>query len=325
MGSIVQDLTYASRTLWRSPAFTIVAILTLAIGIGANTAIFSVVKAVLLEPLAYKDPGRIVAVQTLWTKTNRPGAVSGGDYPDLIAEPSPFTAVARYGGGDLPVETGGQAEFVAAYGVDPGFTDVFQLKPVAGRLITPDEFRTKAIVALVSEGFAVRRDVAGEISAEIGSSYARFSGRGHLLIPLGAGSERLLTRVQFGVGGDELPPHRGFVMGGRGTLLGDEFREWGGRRAALVHLELRTVVPFFGLPAGPARTPGRITLAPYVALGSTDEPFPQMPWQTTPGTRVTLGLGVEWLGLFRIEAGYGTQSRQVHAAFDVTRDFWDIL
>ena len=176
-----------------------------------------------------------------------------------------------------------------------------------------------------SEGFAVRRDVAGEISAEIGSSYARFSATGHLLIPLGAGSERLLTRVAFGVAGDELPPHRGFVMGGRGTLLGDEFREWGGRRAALVHLELRTVVPFFGLPAGPARIPGRITLAPYVALGSTDEPFPQMPWQTTPGTRVTLGLGVEWLGLFRIEAGYGTQSRQVHATFDVTRDFWDIL
>jgi hypothetical protein len=148
---------------------------------------------------------------------------------------------------------------------------------------------------------------------------------GHLLVPLGAGSTRLLTRVQFGVGGDELPPHRGFVMGGRGTLLGDEFREWGGRRAALVHLELRTVVPFFGLPAGPARTPGRITLAPYVALGSTDEPFPQMPWQTTPGTRVTLGLGAEWLGLFRIEAGYGVQSRQVRLAFDVTRDFWDIL
>jgi hypothetical protein len=176
-----------------------------------------------------------------------------------------------------------------------------------------------------SEGFAVRRDLAGEISAEIGTAYARFYGTGHLLVPLGAGSTRLLTRVQFGVGGDELPPHRGFVMGGRGTLLGDEFREWGGRRAALLHLELRTVAPFFGLPAGPARTPGRITLAPYVALGSTDEPFPQMPWQTTPGTRVTLGLGAEWLGLFRFEAGYGIQSRQIRLAFDVTRDFWDIL
>ena len=175
-----------------------------------------------------------------------------------------------------------------------------------------------------SEGFAVRRDIAGEVSAEIGG-YVRFSGFGHLLVPLGAGSTRLLTRVQVGVGGDDLPEHRGFVMGGRGTLLGDEFREWGGRRAALLHLELRTVVPFIGVSPGPARTPGNITLAPYVALGSTDEPFPGMPWKTTPGTRVTLGLGAEWLGLFRFEAGYGVQSRQVRFAFDVTRDFWDIL
>jgi hypothetical protein len=176
-----------------------------------------------------------------------------------------------------------------------------------------------------SEGFAVRRDVAGEISAEIGHAYARFAAFGHLLLPLGGGSTRLLTRVQFGVGSDELPPHRAFVMGGRSTLLGDAFREWGGRRAALMHVELRTVVPFFTLPAGPARTPGNITLAPYAAVGSTDEPFFTMPWSTTPGTRVTLGLGAEWLGLFRIEVGYGMQSRQVRAAFDVTRDFWDIL
>lgn len=151
-----RDLRHAVRALKKSPGFTAVAVLTLALGIGANTAIFSVVKAVLLEPLAYKEPGRIVALQTLWTKTNRAGSVSGGDYPDLLAEPSPFTAAARYAGGELPVETGGQAEFVAVYGTDAGFAGVFQLNPVAGRLITPDEFRTKAPVAMVSEGFAVR-------------------------------------------------------------------------------------------------------------------------------------------------------------------------
>lgn len=153
---IVQDVRFALRVLTRQPVFLIVAVLTLALGIGANTAIFSVVKAVLLEPLAYREPGRIVAVQTLWTKVNRPGNVSGGDYPDLVAEPSPFTAATRYAGGELPVETGGRAEFVAAYGTDAGFADVFQLKPVAGRLITPDEFRTKATVAVVSADFAVR-------------------------------------------------------------------------------------------------------------------------------------------------------------------------
>jgi putative ABC transport system permease protein len=151
-----RDLRLAVRVLHRSPGFTTIAVLTLALGIGANTAIFSVVKAVLLEPLAYTEPNRIVAVQTLFTRTNRAGSVSGGDYPDLVADPSPFITAARYAGGELPVETGGQAEFVAAYGTDAGFADVFQLKPVAGRLITPDEFKLKATVALVSEGFAVR-------------------------------------------------------------------------------------------------------------------------------------------------------------------------
>jgi putative ABC transport system permease protein len=163
---ILQDVRFAFRVLTRQPVFLVVAVLTLALGIGANTAIFSVVKSVLLEPLAYREPGRILAVQTLWTKTNRAGNVSGGDYPDLVAEPSPFAAATRYTGGELPVEAGGQAEFAAAYGTDAGFANVFQLKPVAGRLITPDEFRTKATVAVVSEGFAVRH--FGEANRAIG-------------------------------------------------------------------------------------------------------------------------------------------------------------
>jgi predicted permease len=163
---ILQDVRFACRVLARQPVLLTVVVLTLALGIGANTAIFSVVKAVLLEPLSYREPGRIVAVQTLWIKTNRPGNVSGGDYPDLVVEPSPFTATARYNGGELPVETGGQAEFAEAYGTDAGFADVFQLKPVAGRLITRDEFRTKAPVAVVSETFAVRH--FGEANRALG-------------------------------------------------------------------------------------------------------------------------------------------------------------
>ncbi|HEY7192492.1 MAG TPA: hypothetical protein VH439_02040 [Gemmatimonadales bacterium] len=174
-----------------------------------------------------------------------------------------------------------------------------------------------------SEGFAVRRDVAGETTLEVGEQYVRFSGNGHWLVPLG--STRLLSRVEFGLGTGKLPEHRVFVLGGRGTLLGDEFREWGGKRAALVHVEWRVPVPFFSLSAGPARTPGTITLAPYVATGWAAEPFTPSPWQATPGTRVTLGLGAEWLGVFRLDAGYGVQSRRINVTFDFTRDFWDIL
>src|ERR1043165_7421230 len=98
---ILQDVRFAFRVLSRQPVFLIVAVLTLALGIGANTAIFSVVKAVLLEPLSYREPGRIVAVESVSTKTRRTFSVSGGDYPDLIAEPSPFALTSRYQGGEL--------------------------------------------------------------------------------------------------------------------------------------------------------------------------------------------------------------------------------
>src|SRR5258706_201045 len=131
--------------------------------------------------------------------------------------------------------------------------------------------------------------------------------------------------VQRGGASRDVPPHRAFVLGGRGTLLGDAFRDWGGRRAALLHVEWRMPVPFIRLNAGPARTPGTITLAPYTAWGSAAEPIALTPWRATPGTRMTVGLAAEWLGVLRLEAGYGVQSRHLHIAFDITRDFWDIL
>ena len=182
-----------------------------------------------------------------------------------------------------------------------------------------------------SEGFAVRRDLAAEVSVETGRrdggpQYVRVASAGHLLVPVGG--SRVLMRVQGGVADDNLPPHRAFVLGGRGTLLGDDFREWGGRSAALIHLEWRTPVPFVRMAAGPyARTPGTITLAPYAAAGWIDRPIAGTAWQATPGRgpRVTLGLGLEWLGVFRLDVGYGAQSHRTRVAFDVTRDFWDIL
>ena len=166
-----------------------------------------------------------------------------------------------------------------------------------------------------SEGFAVRRDLAADATVELGEgTYVRFDGAGHILVPLG--ETRLLARVQVGAGTSRLPAYRSFVLGGRGTLLGDDFRAFGGNHMALLHVEWRAPVPFIALAAGAARTPGTLTLAPYVAVGTA---------QNVTAPRVTLGLGAEWLGVFRFEAGYGTRTHAIHFAFDVARDFWDIL
>ena len=98
------------------------------------------------------------------------------------------------------------------------------------------------------------------------------------------------------------------------------------RRAALLDVEWRLPVPFPSVSAGPyTRTPSHIIAAPFAAAGWTDAPVAGTPWLATPGTRVTLGLALEWLGLVRLEGGYGVESRKVHMALDVSRDFWGLL
>jgi hypothetical protein len=179
-----------------------------------------------------------------------------------------------------------------------------------------------------SEGFAVRRDRFFDLALEAGrrdggTTHLRLAGTAHVLAPVGA--TRVLARVQGGIASRDLPAHRTFVLGGRGTLLGDEFRAWGGRATARLHLEWRVPLPFPSVSFGVARTPASITLGPYVAAGWAERPVTGTPWRATPGVRVTAGLGLEWLGVFRIEAGYGVQSRRARVAFDVTRDFWSVL
>ena len=180
-----------------------------------------------------------------------------------------------------------------------------------------------------SEGFAVRHDLHVESIVEAGrldggATYLRFWSAGHVLVP--AGATRILIRAQGGIAGPDLPAHRAFVLGGRGTLLGEDFRRWGGARMALVHLEWRVPVPFVAIGVGPyARTPRTLTLAPFVALGSAGRPVAGTPGVATPGTRTTVGLGLEWLGVFRCDVGFGTATHRLAVALDVTRDFWGIL
>jgi hypothetical protein len=180
-----------------------------------------------------------------------------------------------------------------------------------------------------SEGFAVQRDLSVEAvleggRADGGDRYVRLASTGHLLLP--ARATRVLVRAAGGIASAALPAHRAFVLGGRGTLLGDPFRHWGGARMALLHVEWRVPVPFLSVGVGPyAHTPRTLTVAPYVALGSAGRPVAGTPWAASAGLRTTLGLAVEWLGVLRCEVGFGTATHQVGLAFDVTRDFWAIL
>src|SRR5207245_139788 len=94
--TLLQDLRVAVRSLRRTPAFSVVAIGILAIGIGGSTAVFGVVNAVMLKPLPFRDPDRIVALRSLWKKTNEHGQVSLPDFNDWHAQSASFDAMAYY-------------------------------------------------------------------------------------------------------------------------------------------------------------------------------------------------------------------------------------
>ena len=95
MDTVRQDIRYAFRSLRRQPAFAALAVITLALGIGANAAIFTVVNAVLLRPLEYPQPDRIVALTTDWRRTGVRGTVSAPDFHDWHDEASELH---RHGG-----------------------------------------------------------------------------------------------------------------------------------------------------------------------------------------------------------------------------------
>lgn len=132
------DLTFALRLFRKNPGFTALAVAVMALGIGANTAVFSVVKAVLLEPLAYREPDRLVTVAYLFDKqTSR--YVSGPDFHDWHDQSTAFEAMAYYANGETAATVGGAAEYVGGAAVTPEFFRVFAVEPVLGRLFTAQE------------------------------------------------------------------------------------------------------------------------------------------------------------------------------------------
>jgi len=129
MDVVLQDLRYALRSLRRQPAFALLAIATLALGIGANAAIFSVVNAVLLRPLSYSQPERIVAISSLWQKTGWQGSVSAPDFHDWHDTASSFDAMAYYAGGATSVSAAGVADYGTGHPCDAGLLQRLRYRP----------------------------------------------------------------------------------------------------------------------------------------------------------------------------------------------------
>ncbi len=140
MDSLIKDIRYGFRALWKRPGFSGIAIITLALGIGANTAIFSLVNAVLLRPLPFADPDQLVMI---WEDAAFAGfprnTPSAANYVDVKNQNHVFTDVAALDFRSLNLTGDGEPQKVEARGVTANFFPLLGVKPIAGRWFAADE------------------------------------------------------------------------------------------------------------------------------------------------------------------------------------------
>ena len=171
LDELLNDLKFAGRQLKNSPAFTLVATLTLALGIGANSAIFALVDATLLRPLPFREPDRLVAI---WenSRTTERSYVSPLNMLDWNARSSTFEQIAGFTpgvGGMVMAGADGNAETVSRQWVTSGIFDVLGVSPIAGRTFSAEDEARRANAVVLSETFWRARYNAdpGVIGSEI--------------------------------------------------------------------------------------------------------------------------------------------------------------
>jgi len=153
----IRELRYAARGLRRNPGFTSIALLTLAIGIGANTAVFSVVYNVLLKPLTYRDSERLAVILDRGTNP-----VSPADCLDYKAQSTAFQSIEAAQVSDQTLESRGRSELVPGLQVTAGLLTMLGVAPERGRLFLPGEDSPAAAhVVVISHGLW-QRALAGE-------------------------------------------------------------------------------------------------------------------------------------------------------------------
>ncbi|HEU4829133.1 MAG TPA: hypothetical protein VFT04_08050 [Gemmatimonadales bacterium] len=171
-------------------------------------------------------------------------------------------------------------------------------------------------------------DLRGSLALEGGdgpTDYLRATVSGRWLKPIGA--TELLMRASGGVASDGVPAYRAFALGGRGTLVGEPFRAFGGRRALLGHVEWRVNAPVPAIPLGSfASTGTSMVLAPFAAIGWTGGDVAGGVGTASDGARPVLGVAAElFMRLIRVEAGVALRTGEVGVTIDIGRDWWGAL
>lgn len=199
MSDLLKDLRFTLRTLLNAPAFTVVALLTLGLGIGANAAIFTVIKGILLEPLSYPDPDRLVVVMASNPEGGFPRfSTSPPDFYDFRARSKTFEALAAYAGQSVNLTAAGQQpERLNAVQATADYFRVLSSPPLHGRVFTADEDVPDATrVVVLNHGFWQRRlgadpailgqdlTLNGEPHTVIGIMPPEFAPRRDLFVPL---------------------------------------------------------------------------------------------------------------------------------------------
>jgi putative ABC transport system permease protein len=180
---MLRELRYGLRSLKSNPFFAVVAIVTLALGIGANTAMFSVVNGVLLRPLDYPNASRIVQLKTSFIKEKRSiPRVTGPDWIDIRSSASLFDQVTYYYGGEMGVQLADHAEFVGTYLVAPDWFSVFGVTAAYGRTFVDSDAGQSAAVSLL---FAQRN--FGSASAALGRTI-HVEGRAYQIVGVTPGN-----------------------------------------------------------------------------------------------------------------------------------------
>jgi predicted permease len=218
MGTLLEDLRYGLRMLRKNAGFTAVAVLTLALGIGANTALFSVVNGVLLNPLPFRNPDQLVALSE--SKPNfAQGSISYPNFLDWQKDNHTFSAMAITRGYAFSLTGMGEAEQVNAEFTSSDFFPLLGVKPVLGRTFAPGEDLVGAgPVALISAGFWQRKfsgtpDVLGKSITLNGKGYTVIGvipASFHLLAPSFRDSE---LYVPIGQWNNNLLLNRGAGLG----------------------------------------------------------------------------------------------------------------